>query len=344
MKITIIITSLLFTFVIFLIYLIYCYAYYDESKLTNLADTFNTHKVDKIYEVFTDDITKEELSSSLDLLLSKNSLKEIYYEYYSNIYDIDEFMKQYYFGDTIVTSEDLVYQKEGKTTLFTRSKFYLQGINLTNKDGYQSYIGYLENIALEIENNSTLTIDNEQISCTDNICNISKILGGLHEINYVSNNYEYYGLINIYQNNQTIDIAALDSITKISTQNNISITENKEYNITSGVYKITKCYLDSDCANKKISYIKLYSDGTCKVYTWLTIDQAGDYYEGTYKVNKTFLELSFSSHTYSVFDYDTKQTTKIKVDVDILLKYQIIDEKTFEDDSYRYVYKGTLEE
>ena len=55
------------------------------------------------------------------------------------------------------------------------------------------------------------TILPEKIECINSHCSIDKIYGGIYEIRYTSNGYEYYGLVNIYKDKQVIDITNIES-------------------------------------------------------------------------------------------------------------------------------------
>ena len=61
-----------------------------------------------------------------------------------------------------------------------------------------------------------------------------------------------------------------------------------------GLYSLTKCNLSSSCPSLEYSYIALNSDKTCTYYTYISLDNAGDIYEGTYKTENGYLIMNFT--------------------------------------------------
>ena len=344
MKTTLLITFLLFSFIIFLIYLLYCFAYYDEHQEDIYYDYVINNKYDFIFDNLAgkDGLSKEKFNKVLDLINDKKNLKNIYYLYYrnTNAIELDEFISKYYFGDSMILNDDVIYSENGKTGLFSRKAIFYKSINLTNSFGEKTSLGVKRNIEFLVESNSKLKIDNVELKCVENICKSSKMFGGLHEISYISNGYEYYGLVNINKDKQSVEITNLDNLVRIDliSDNNILVGNNdvSELDVLkTGKYSLNKCYLSFGCPSNKKSYILLNDDGTCKLYTYITLDQAGDLYNGTYIREGNFLVMNFSGHTYQVFDYDTKESTDINADVDMVIRYRI-DNNYLIGDSYRF--------
>ena len=70
--------------------------------------------------------------------------------------------------------------------------------------------------------------------------------------------------------------------------------------------------------------------------TYISLDKAGDLYNGTYEIKDGFLIMKFSGHTYQVFDYDTKESTDITADVDMVIQYKIEENNVIVNDSYKF--------
>jgi hypothetical protein len=343
LKTTLIITFLLFSFILFLIYLLYCFAYYDKNQ----EEVYYIKVVDKRFDyIYTnmadkDGLDKNNYDKVLDLMFDKKNLKDIYYLYYRNVeeFELEEFINKFYYGDSVINQDDVSYSINGKTSLFKRRAIFYKSIDLKNDDGYKSSLGVKRNVSFKVEDNSSLMIDNKNVECIDNICKITKVFGGGHEISYISNGFEYYGLINITKDNQKIDITTVDELVRIDLVNDNDIhvsNDDVDYELKTGKYSLNKCYLSFGCPSFKSSYILLNDDGSCQLYTYITLDQAGDLYNGTYKKDGNFLVMNFSGHTYQVFDYDTKQSTDINAVVDIELRYRIEDNNYLSNDSYRF--------
>ena len=341
MYITLIITFSLFFFVLFLVYLIYCYAYYDEYQVSLYTEMFNKGRYTLVYNNFDskDKIDYEDYSKVINLMYDKNSLKNIYYLYYNEIMTLDDFINIYYYGSYKIEENDITFLEIGKTNLLKRKKIKYQEIKVLNNEGYQSNLGIKENVILEVENNSRLYLDDTEIVCKDNICNIDYIFGGLHEITYISNNIEYYGIINVNKDKQVIKIPLVNSLVKKEKKIDEEVVKViKDSELEYGKYKLKECYLSSGCPSKSKSYIMLNEDGKAYFYTYITLDQAGDYYEGTFLIEGEFLVLKFDSHVYTVFDYDTKVATDIEAECDIEFRFKIEDKQTIRNNDYLFKY------
>ncbi len=345
LKNTIYITFFLFSFIAFLIYLLYCYAYYDKS----LEETYYKEIADYNYNYFYDNLIdkdgldREDFDKTVKLMTSVNELKNVFYLYYKNsdIYSLEEFLSIYYYGDYKISSDDVVFSFNGKTSLFKRKAIFYDEVHLNNGVSKSTW-GVLRNIQFNVEENSTLKVDNNELSCDNGVCKDFKIFGGLHEIIYESNNYQYYGIVNVSKDKQVIDITNLDSLVRIDlvTDDSIVIGDNVDAEVEIGSYKLSKCYLDSGCPTTKKTYLKLYSDGSCEFYTYINLDKAGDYYIGKYNIENNFLIMNFDSHVYEVFDYDTKQSTNINGNIEIEMRYKIEDDGSLVNDSYKFVFNG----
>lgn len=343
LKNTIFITFFLFSFIAFLIYLLYCYAYYDKSLEEFYYKEIANYNYDYFYNnlIDKDGLNKENFDKTIELMTSLKELKKIYYLYYKNgdIYSLEDFLSIYYYGDYKINIDDVVFSSNGKTGLFKRKAIFYDEVYLNN-DVSNSTLGVLRSIQFNVEENSILKVDNNELSCDDGVCEVFKIFGGTHEILYTSNNYQYYGLVNISKDKQSIDVTNLDSLVRIDliTDDSIVIDDNTDMKLEIGEYKLSKCYLDSGCPTAKKSYLKLHSDGSCEFYTYINLDKAGDYYKGYYKIENNFLVMNFDSHTYEVFDYDTKQSTDINGNVEIEMRYKIEDDNSLVNDSYRFIF------
>lgn len=351
MLITLGITIFLFSFIIFLVYLIYCYAYYDEYQESIYIDKFNINDSRDIYNnLYNEDkLIYEDFMVPYNLMYDKNTLKDIYYLYYKDqgLYsNIDEFIKNFYYGNWKVTENDVSFYSIGKTNLVNRREIMYKSIKLYNAYNEVSSIGVINNLRLKIEDNSEVILDDGVLSCVDNECIIDKIFAGLHVIRYKSNNIDYYGIVNFKMDNQVIEVSLIDSLVKIN-GNEVIIKEEEtpvaiNANLNRGIYKLNVCYLEDGCPSKLKSYVTLYEDGRVEYYTYVTLDIAGDTYNGTYTISGNFLILHFDSHIYRVHDYDTKQYTDIEGRVDMEMRFKIENEKTISNDSYQFKYSEEI--
>lgn len=345
MIITLGITLFLFSFIIFLVYLIYCYAYYDEYQENLYVDKFNVNDSRYLYNNFYNESNEsyEDFMRPYQLMYDKNALKDIYYLYYKGkgLYkDIDEFIKTFYYGNFKVAHNDVSFYSIGKTNLFERREIKYKNVKLYNEFKEFSSLGVINNIRLKIEDNSEIILDDKVLTCVDNECLVDNIFSGLHVIKYKSNNTDYYGIINLKIDNQEIEISLLDSLVKIS-DNEVPIKDDIKpvnANLNKGLYKLNVCYLDSGCPSKMKSYVRLYEDGKVDYYTYITLDIAGDTYNGTYTISGNFLVLHFDSHVYRMHDYDTKQYTDIEARVDMEMRFKIENSETISNDSFQFKY------
>lgn len=345
MMITLGITFFLFAFVSFLVYLIYCYAYYDEYQEETFANEFNRGSYDYVYDNFYENskIDKEDYYNVIKLMYDKNTLKNIYYLYYKDsvFSNLDEFINEYYFGNHDVLVSDILFASKGKTGLFNRKEIFYGTIKVQSDNGLKSSLGLKEKIVLNIEDNTSIKIDEKELECVSNKCMIETIFGGLHQIKYISNGHIYYGLINITSSDTEIDVTNNKSLIKIDGLDVVDDelpVSNTEYQLNTGKYKLDECFLSSSCPTKKKTYIKLNEDKTCTFYTYISLSKAGDTYVGTYEIVGNFLVMKFTEHTYSVFDYDTKQTTDIIGAVNMEIRYKIENDNVIRNDSYRFKY------
>lgn len=343
LKTTFKITILLFSFIAFLIYLLYCYAFYDEYQKELFLSKVNENNYNYIYKNMAgkDKLTEDSFMKTINLMTDHRELKNIYYLYYRNsgIMSLEEFIKIYYYDTIKVNSSDISYSSNGKTGLFSRKAIYYNQITVVNNNGYRTTFGVVRNIKFNVESNSVLKIDNQEVKCNEEVCNLSKVFGGLHEISYISNGYEYYGLINIYKDNQEVNVTNLEHLVRmdIVSDNDISVGGNTIINeLKVGKYTLDKCYLESGCPTKKKTYLLLKEDNSCEYYTYISLDKAGDLYYGTYEIKDGFLIMKFNEHTYQVFDYDTKESTDITAEVDMIIQYKIEEYNVIINDSYKF--------
>ena len=332
--ITVLISSLIFLFMFSMIYLIYCYSFYDIALIDKYITKFNDNDISFVYEnMDTKEYTIDDFKLITDVMFDKNVLQDIYNTYYlnSNNYEsLDEFINNYYYGNNDITKDDVEFTYEGKSTINSRRKIKYKKIKVNNGVS-DTVIGFVSNITFEIEDNSVLYVDDKLLSCENNVCSFDEMIGGIHQIKYISNGNSYYGIVNVNSDNLNVNVSVLDSLVIYST----SKPDNK-IDLFNGEYKVEKCYLSMACANKKTTYIRLFENGVVEYYIYINYDQAGDYYKGTYEINNGFLTLHFDEHVYYVFDYDTKVTTKIPATTDISYQYKILSENSFENENYRY--------
>ncbi len=332
---SIIISLFTFLFVGLLIYIIYCYGFYDNNIKSIITEKYNRKQFDELYNYINnnDGLNKTDYEKVITLMYDQTKLEEIYQKYYENSTIWDDklsFLNTFYYGENKLDNNDIIFNAEGKTSLTTRANITADTINVKSKSGLLSQFGVATNIKLLIDQNGELIVDDMFVSCEKDYCLIPKIYKGLHEIKYKSNGYQYYGIINI-KDEKEISITNNETLVTISSNN----TNQK---IKKGYYYLTACYLESSCPSKKKSYIHIIDDKNVEFKTYISLDQAGDYYRGTYEINNGFIELSFVSHKYSVFDYDTKRSTDINVDVDIHMSYKIIDTENLKNDDYFFSY------
>lgn len=217
--IALVVSSILFVFIFVLVYTIYCFVYYDKRQEEILLSYYNEKKYDKVFNNLDDnsDFTIDDFNDVISLMYNKNDLEKIYNDYYKgNIFvTLDDFFNEFYYGENVLSLENMKFIKIGETNYFKRAKFKYDRIYVSSKNGIKSTLGIFKNITLKIEKNSQLFLDNHELSCYEEACNISKILGGLHSIRYISNNYEYYGIININDDNSFIDIFNLYNLVRL---------------------------------------------------------------------------------------------------------------------------------
>lgn len=346
---TIGITFFLLLFLAFLIYTVYCYLYYD----TNLENTYLNKYNEKDYAFIYDnldnvnDLTFNDFKEPLDLMYNKTNLKNIYYLYYqeNNIFkDLDEFINTYYYGDRLITKDNVVWTKEGQTNLFHRQTIKYKSINLVNKNNYQTSLGLKNNITLRLDSpNQAITLDNQELACSNNTCLIPYIFGGLHQLHFTTNQEEYYTLLNIKEDNEIIDITELKNLVLISKKEEIDNLEShnelsEPHFVQPGIYTIKKCLKDNNCADKRHSYLVINEDYTVTYNLYIPFENATDKYEGNYKIIGDFIYFQFNSHIYSLFDYDTKKITDIHSNDDIEITYKINTDTELINQDYQFIY------
>jgi len=294
------ITFVLFAFIIFLLYVIYCYAYYDEYNKQVFTDKVNDREYSFIYSklVGKGNLTYEEFNSSLDLFTNKDSVLNIYDSYYKecDTFTEEEFLDTYYFKDLKVKSDDIVFGTNGKTNLVNRKAIFYDEIKISNKNNNTS-IGVFNKISFKIEDNAVLRINSKELECTNNTCVVDKMYGGIHELSYISNGYEYYGLVNINKDKLIVNVSNLDSLIKV-----------REYKIELkyGKYSINKCNLDNidSCASMSKSYLILNEDNTFVLYLYHTSLNRGVITDGTYSVLEDKITLNSYKYGKEVYTFD----------------------------------------
>ena len=290
-------TILLFGFIIFLLYVIYCYAYYDKYQEQVYIDNINNNKYSFIYDNLDNkgSLTYEQFISHINRITNKDNLIEIYKTYYkdSGLYNEDSFIDKYFFNNIKVDSKDVLFTSKGDTNLFERKKLYYKDIKISN-GSLNSVIGVLNKVNFKVEDNSILRVDNKELECINNVCTIDIMYGGLHEISYVSNGYEYYALVNVYKDKQNINVTNLDSLVKKS---------ELEVNLKYGKYIINKCNLDMEkCPSLSKSYLMINEDNTFVTYTYYVSTGKSIIDTGTYvfEDKKIVLKSRLGRDTYMI--------------------------------------------
>lgn len=214
---TTIISLLIFIFISFLIYSIYRYGYYDKHEEEQYAEKFNNREYDYVYDYLIKDntLSKIDFDTVISISLNQSEIERIYNEYYKDFYAKEEFLNTYFFGNVKVNKSDITYAFTGKTTYFKTRKLYYKYINLDNTYT-KTTLGVINNIKFYILKDTELYLDNNLI-CSNEICDIDKIYGGIHYITYIKDNTIYYALINIYEDNLTFNIDNLDNLINIGT-------------------------------------------------------------------------------------------------------------------------------
>lgn len=275
-------TIILFVFIVFLLYVIYCYAYYDKYMELEYTNSFNNGDYNFVFDkmVGKGNLTYEQFTYSLDKLTDKERLNEIFDSYYkdSGIYNKEVFLDTYLYKLNNVVESDIKFSTNGKTNLFTRRAIFYDEIKITNNKSYTN-IGVFNKISFKVEDKSILRVDNKELECINNVCITDKIYGGIHEISYVSNGYEYYALVNINKDKQSIEVTNLESLVKV-----------REVNVTlkHGRYLLTSCNGFCPIINK--SYLMINEDGTYYLYDY---HKDGQNYNasGKYNVNGNYITI-----------------------------------------------------
>ena len=215
--ITTLISFFLFFIIIFLMYVIYVFAYYNKKQEEIYLEYYNNNKYDYIYNNL--DVSKEldkiKFNKVISIMYDKKYLLSIYNKYYnnSNIYENENtFIDSFYYGNIKINLDSITFNSFGKTNLFNRRKLYYDKINLTSNTGIKSILGIVDDIEFILEQGSVLSIDNGDYICYESPCKVDKMFGGLHIINYTSNGFNYFGIINVNDDNLSIDITGIDNL------------------------------------------------------------------------------------------------------------------------------------
>ena len=347
--ITLIISLLLFIILTIIIYLIYIYGYYDRIKENDILENFNSYKFDRVHQdLYLNDkeyLTTKSLKNMTDLMFNKKNLENIYDNYYQNTNKYsskDDFVNKYYYGLSAITLRDIRFQNTGQTDILSRRISKSVSYKIKNAYDEETHIGVIKNITFYTLGEDSLKIDDNVLECHKE-CKIEKMYSGVHSIEYTHEGFNYYSILLIDKSNTVISINELKNLVAISKEVDTSIFDDissKSGDLNIGIYSLTKCNLPSGCPSTTYSYITLNQDNTCAFYTYITLDRAGDSYNGTYKKENGFLILDFSGHTYSVFDYDTKRSTDIVVDTNIKMTFKITSKSSFSNKDYEFNLKA----
>ena len=287
---TISLTLALFSFIILLLYVIYCYAYYDKYLETTYIDNFNNKNYSFVYDkmVGKGDLTFEQFKSIINDLNDKDKLISIYNTYYKDSnYSLDEFLDTYLF-ENIITS-NIKYSYNGKTNLLSRRALFYDEIVLNNNNNSVT-LGVFNKISFMVEDNSILRLDGKELDCLNKLCSIDKIYGGIYEISYISNGYEYYGLVNVSKDKQVIDITNLDSLIKVKELDN---------SFKYGKYLISRC-ADTSCPSLDSSYLIINQDNTYLSYLYYDGKSVIDNGSYTIQDNMIILESKINKESYFI--------------------------------------------
>ncbi len=338
--ITVIVSVVLIGIISFLMYVIYIFGFYNKNEVSKMTYSFNSNDFEFVYDNLTDKLDKETYDRIISIMYDKSTLKDIYYLYYSKSdYNIGDFYKEFYFGDKNVSNSDISYNYDGKTNLFKRSKITYNYINVSNKNGSKSSVGIINNVTLNVDNNSELYLDGNKCECDSNKCIYKKIYGGIHEIKYVNNNITYYGLLNVVSNDSTINISTLDSLVRINEKTELKTVKDASLStVKPGIYNMDRCYMSESCANKKKSYLYIFDDNKVEMYLYNSFEAAGNYFYGEWSIDEDNIIFKFDKHVYSLYDYDSREITNIDAEIDMTKKYQILDDETIKSDEYKFYF------
>lgn len=342
---TVIITLFLSIFIGVMGAIIYLYGVYDKKEEDKYLEEYNSGNFTYVYNNLSKEsstfVSEELFNNIVGLMYNKNNLKTIYDNYYSDseiFIDEKDFFSYYFFGYTELSNQDIEFKFSGKTNLFNRRKIEYKYINLENNNEVKGKLGVISNVTFKKPGNGFLYLDNIELECENDLCNVDNILGGLHEVVYEDNDGKYYSLINVV-NEGEYNISEDKSYIRIiesNISNNIEEVSGVSLNLIPGRYKFKKCYLESSCPSFRHSYMDLNADGTVTYYVYITLDIAGDTYKGTYEIKNNFLYLYFDKHIYKMHDYDTKQRTDIEATLDMVMRYKITSDRTFSNYDYDF--------
>ncbi len=339
-KLTItIVISIIFVLVVgFFSYVIYSYGFYDNLQNNKILESYNTYDFDSLYpylDVKNDKyMSKKTLNSIVDLMYNKLTLQQIYNKYYqdSGIYkNIDEFTNEFYYGYGAVSFDDIKINYSGKSTLFSRRKAVVEKINITSASEEKSVMGTIKNITFNIDNNSSLKIDDNIVSCKENTCNIDYMFGGVHLIEYTTGDFVYLSIYNIYQDNTIINVNGIKNLIPIGKKITIAeddfekiIKEDVEINnVNVGLYALSACKKIEGCPGYN-SYISINIDKTVSFTRYY--NNGVNNYAGTYKIVNGFLIINFDK----VDGVETNQRVVFKINED----------GSFSNDSYWFTRKA----
>lgn len=353
--ITFIITCFLVIIVTCFSYVIYCYAYYDKNETNEIIEYYNTFKFDKFYDSMkikndSQNLSRETFHRITNLMYNKLTLENIYNSYYKNkdyYQDKDDFISQYYYGYNDAKTKDFSFNFSGKTTLTSRRKTTVNGVKIRNEKGTKSYLGILQNITFLIENGASLKIDDNEITCTKNDCFTTYLFGGIHQIEYIKGGFTYYSITNISESNSVVDVTKLQNLIPINKKLSLNVDsfsetvdEQSELKLNNGIYELSECYLQDGCPAKKLTYMTINEDGTCTYHVYYSLTRVHDTYNGEYKFENGFLNVTFNNHIYEAYDYDTKATTNITTDVKIDMTFRINANESFSNANYVFIKKA----
>ena len=347
--ITLIITLLLLIILSIITYLIYVYGYYDKIKENEILENFNSYKFNRVHDdLYLNDnehLTVKNLQSMANLIFNKKNLEKIYEDYYQNTHKYsskEEFVKKYYYGQRAISIEDISFENTGQTTILSRRLSKSKSYKITNVYDEETSIGIINNITFNTLGEDKIKLDEDTISCS-NTCNLSKIYSGIHTIEFTHEGFTYFSILLIDKDNATIDIKKINNLVAISREAEESLLDgqseiNAELNI--GIYSLSRCNLNDSCPSTTYSYITLNNDNSCSFYKYISLEQAAETYNGTYKRENGFLIIEFTSYTYSILDSETNKNKEIENKTNIKMTFKIDSKDQFSNNNYEFKFKA----
>ena len=337
LTITIIISLIFIVVVSISSYIIYVFGFYNKLQDNKVLEYYNTYNFDELYYYMdiknNEYMSKKVFQGIVNTMYNKLELQQIYKDYYidSDIYkDMDSFVNEFYYGYGEKDKENFELEYKGKTTLFTRRKLLIKGIKVKSASEQESYLGRINNITFNVENNASIKIDGVAVNCENSICVIDSLFGGVHQIEYTSGDFIYYSIYNISKDNTVININNLKNLISINKKISIAtddfdnaIDNSNNKTLDAGLYALADCKSKEICPSNN-SYISINVDGTL-TYTRYYGSNVNNY-TGTYTFNNGFINIVFNK----VDNVESVEKVTFKIN----------DDGSFGNDNFRFVRKA----